>query len=83
MENTSIVFSLSTRLMSLVSISKEHDGRICNYEGAEVEMDINVPVEDVPVEDVPEWTRCYTCFICTNTTLKKAVIGLDIFFYLI
>ncbi len=23
------------------------------YEGAEVEMDINVPVEDVPVEDVP------------------------------
>ncbi len=23
------------------------------YEGAEVEMDINVPVEDVPIEDVP------------------------------
>ncbi len=26
------------------------------YEGAEVEMDINVPVEDVPVEDIPVWT---------------------------
>ena len=26
------------------------------YEGADVEMDINVPVEDVPVEDVPVWT---------------------------
>ncbi len=27
-----------------------------DYEGAEVETDTNVPVEDVPVEDVPVWT---------------------------
>ena len=37
----------------MIFVYNLHSGKFIKYEGAEVEMDINVPVEDVPVEDIP------------------------------
>ena len=62
-----------------------------NYEGAEVEMDINVPVKDVPVKDVPvkdvPVKDIYVCFYSCpfvkkyssliSAVCKQAKIGLQ------